>query len=59
LLIKQRTLFKAYHKKHGYEAAKIRAIRETLACLLHRLEETAPSNGTGTGTKVAPPSPQQ
>ena len=59
LPINQRTSLKAYHKKHGYEAAKIGAIRATLACLLNRLEETAPSNGIGTGTKAALPSPQQ
>ena len=54
-----RTSLEAYQKKHGYEAAKSGAMRATLDCLLNRLEETAPSNGIGTGKKAALPSPQQ
>ena len=54
-----RTSLEAYQKKHGYEAAKSKAMRATLDCLLNRLEETAPSNGIGTGKKAALPNPQQ
>ena len=46
-----RTSLEAYQKEQGYEAAKSGAVWATLGRLLKRLEEEAPSKGTGKGSK--------